>query len=1156
MASTPPVKLPRPPDQLEKMHNHNTSKTQHDLSSDSSYNSSKLRREVAIQIAISEKELDWAKKFISMASSGEIRVQRNGEGDSQSKDLHNTHKSVKSTFPFTRNQEAISGRFIGESPQSCLQERGPIEEIRAANFNGDYSSVFVEHIAAISSNYNGETNGNDFASNLTGAPTNHENEKQREEECLENNNRNVQLRDVQRVPSKLNAETRVNLAEMHNEHRDERLVGRAEVSPVHNADDEIALNMAGRIESSHQNQVSEVSKYTNFSLKVDAGEYDQSHNMEEMQHALGPGRTSKTSLTNTNDKDKGKTQLHENANEYNAVYKGQVQVQTNGHPHRFNTQHLQHSNQVSQAKEKQQQPTSKSNVEQHQSGNGYPKVSSNFEPQIPNQRTRPVSKPIQDNEKQDLPNSIINKKEHIPEPAPYTVVQTYAARLRHNQSKIDKSIKLTTLEISTKQGLPAVLFIKEEFLGPLAETCKYTLIGKFTHTMPKVELIRKSFILQTQLSRGVKIAHYNARHVYIDLDNELDYNTVWTKQRMSIAGQLMRIQAWTPSFKPEVETTIVPVWVTLPDLPWPCYNKEFVAGLLIPVGKVLYLDSASIQKTRGSKAKVKVQIDLSKERPPHVWMGYKGDDLTDGRWQTIEYEEIPPYCFYCMHQGHMNYECSIKQKDEDQKRRREVEEQGKNKSGKETENKEQQHAPHRDQISRIRIANNRKQEAQKEAQQAQEEQWQTQKKKNNNQQPLQKEMHNQAEQPNNQDGNEPQQTKENAVTKLKTAAEDVSKNPKNQNPNVNYDCVVVEADGGMDEGSKEKPTDVQEEVTKGGNLTHVLHEGVHNDLSRDLRASATTLQSNVNAGHHIQEGHKEIQNQDPDNPHEKHADSIEKHDMNIRINNQTPKNKGTAGNEGTQNPTDIGDESGKKTPNNKSRGKRTASRTAAATKRIDTGQHCQDAEDEYVNIQSEDEFDQDTQSLNDQDEAEEETSIHLIKAFGSTMFQKEVEKVTGKGCLLEVRRGFMIETLCWNARSINSQGSLERLQTLKKMHNLSIIVILEPFSNNSHINTYKIQLNMEQAYCNNNGKIWLFWNSDMTCNILEAEDQQITCELKHVNCNANFHVTFICAKCKEHLRRPLWDKLIQYSNKGEPWCTIGDFNVITSTEEKLGAAIT
>lgn len=91
-------------------------------------------------------------------------------------------------------------------------------------------------------------------------------------------------------------------------------------------------------------------------------------------------------------------------------------------------------------------------------------------------------------------------------------------------------------EITTKQGLPAVLYVKKEVMKDLAATCKYTLIGKFSNTMPKVELIRNNFILQTQLFGGVKIAHFNSRHVYIDLDNEMDYNMVWTKQRMSIAG--------------------------------------------------------------------------------------------------------------------------------------------------------------------------------------------------------------------------------------------------------------------------------------------------------------------------------------------------------------------------------------------------------------------------------------------------------------------------------------------------------------------------------------------------------------------------------------------------------------------------------------------
>lgn len=80
----------------------------------------------------------------------------------------------------------------------------------------------------------------------------------------------------------------------------------------------------------------------------------------------------------------------------------------------------------------------------------------------------------------------------------------------------------------------------------------------------------------------------------------------------------MRLQLWTPTFRPKEETYIVPIWVTQPELPWHCYYMEVISALLAPVGKALYLDSAFIQKTRGSVAKVWVQIDISKERLQHV----------------------------------------------------------------------------------------------------------------------------------------------------------------------------------------------------------------------------------------------------------------------------------------------------------------------------------------------------------------------------------------------------------------------------------------------------------------------------------------------------------------------------------------------------------
>ncbi|KAG5606122.1 hypothetical protein H5410_027614 [Solanum commersonii] len=209
--------------------------------------------------------------------------------------------------------------------------------------------------------------------------------------------------------------------------------------------------------------------------------------------------------------------------------------------------------------------------------------------------------------------------------------------------------------------------------------CKYTLVGKFTNAMPKMEVIRRSFIVQTQLTGVVKIAHFNSRHIYIDLDNEADHISVWKKMRIFIVDHLMKLQVWTLTFKPTEETPIVPIWITLPELPWYCYYMDILTPLLSPIGKALYLDSTTMQKTRGSVAKVTVQIDITKERPQHVWLGFSEKDPFLGKWQIIEFEDVPPYCLYCKHQGHILGECPTKERDEEiKKRKKQNQDQGKN----------------------------------------------------------------------------------------------------------------------------------------------------------------------------------------------------------------------------------------------------------------------------------------------------------------------------------------------------------------------------------------------------------------------------------------------------------------------------------------------
>ncbi|TMW81702.1 hypothetical protein EJD97_008293, partial [Solanum chilense] len=119
--------------------------------------------------------------------------------------------------------------------------------------------------------------------------------------------------------------------------------------------------------------------------------------------------------------------------------------------------------------------------------------------------------------------------------------------------------------------------------------------------------------------------------------------------------------------------------------------------------------------------------------------------------------------------------------------------------------------------------------------------------------------------------------------------------------------------------------------------------------------------------------------------------------------------------------------------------------------------------------------------------------------------------------------------ICWNARSINTFGALERLINLRKIHNLSLIAILEPFTNHSQIESYRLQLLMNKSHSNPNNKIWLFWTNEVIYNILESSEQHITCEISHDDCSEKFLMTFVYAKCKDHLRKLLWESMLKWS---------------------------
>ncbi|OIT36119.1 hypothetical protein A4A49_27343 [Nicotiana attenuata] len=181
-----------------------------------------------------------------------------------------------------------------------------------------------------------------------------------------------------------------------------------------------------------------------------------------------------------------------------------------------------------------------------------------------------------------LSNSNKAKIPNNPSPPP-TVTQSYVTRLRARHEAEISPLQFISPVITTKQGKHAVIFKREDYMVKFADR-------------------------------------------------------LWSKQHMYIQVQLMRIEAWNPIFKPNEDSPIVPIWIMIPEFPWHLYYMEILTPLLSPIGKALFLDLASFQKTRGSVVKAKMLIDLTKERLTHVWLGY--DEDQDGK--HIERQEGEP----------------------------------------------------------------------------------------------------------------------------------------------------------------------------------------------------------------------------------------------------------------------------------------------------------------------------------------------------------------------------------------------------------------------------------------------------------------------------------------------------------------------------------
>ena len=202
------------------------------------------------------------------------------------------------------------------------------------------------------------------------------------------------------------------------------------------------------------------------------------------------------------------------------------------------------------------------------------------------------------------------------------------------------------------KGEAAVIFSRAD-AEKLAEPFRWSLVGKFSHGRPSLEDIRK-FFASLNLKDHIFIGLMDYRHVLIKCSAEADFNRIWTRGIWQLGKFPMRVFRWSREFHVLRESSLVPVWVELPNLPIHFFDKHSLFSILSPVGRPLFLDSATAAGTRPSVARVCVEIDVAKPVLSRIWVAVEGET---GFWQTIVPNDMPSYCSSCWRLGHSSENC-------------------------------------------------------------------------------------------------------------------------------------------------------------------------------------------------------------------------------------------------------------------------------------------------------------------------------------------------------------------------------------------------------------------------------------------------------------------------------------------------------------------
>lgn len=226
--------------------------------------------------------------------------------------------------------------------------------------------------------------------------------------------------------------------------------------------------------------------------------------------------------------------------------------------------------------------------------------------------------------------------------------KSFAAALGGDTLRVSSAQKL----VERHMGFPAISFSEEE-VNALSIPYQFSLIGRFSKSRPPLEAIRKSFD-SIGFKEGLFVGLLAPSTILLQFQCPLDYHCCFSKRLWKISGAAMIVSKWTPQYHVDFESSIFPVWVSMEHLPIHLYESAALFSIANLIGTPLMMDTTTAAKTRPSKARVCVEVDVSRTPPSKIWI----NNGSCGFFQTIVYEDLPDYCTSCNKSSNKKGLCS------------------------------------------------------------------------------------------------------------------------------------------------------------------------------------------------------------------------------------------------------------------------------------------------------------------------------------------------------------------------------------------------------------------------------------------------------------------------------------------------------------------